>query len=84
VGGDAALCQITLTTCYICEEKRKKKEHGEMYIGGPMLVKPTVLLPSWISHTTTGLLKICTTETKPTGSPNPNTHPNPNLNPTKS
>ena len=43
-------------------------------------VKPTVLPPSRISHTATGLLKIRTTETKP--NPNPNTNSNPNPNPT--
>jgi len=41
----------------------------------------TVLPPSWISHTATGLINIHTTETKPF--PNPNTDPNPNPYPTK-
>jgi len=45
----------------------------------PTLAKPTVLPPSRISHTATGLLKLHTTETKP--NPNPNTNHNSNPNP---
>jgi len=44
-----------------------------------VVVKLTVLPQSWISHTTNGHVKLCTTENKP--NPDPNINPNPSRNP---
>jgi len=44
-------------------------------------VKPTVLPPTRVSHTATGLLKLRTTE--PKSNPNPNPNPIYHTNPTK-
>jgi len=68
---------VVKNTCYVLDPLDKNSslenstpDSGRCTYSG---AKPTVLPATWISHTATDLLKICTTENKP--NPNPTRRP---------